>query len=561
MDSIITSSIPLAQQIITTCKAKKIKHIVISPGSRNAPLTISFSNDPYFKSYSIVDERCAAFFALGIAQQLNKPVALVCTSGSALLNYYPAIAEAFYSDIPLLILSADRPKERIDIGDGQTIRQEGVFKNHILHEANLESHMEYSKNLSFANYNKLILAIDTSVVHKGPVHINIPFYEPLYNTVEVKTTPPELLKTNTSIVNTYHCDKKTEEIWNKARKKMVLVGVLPPNQIDDSVLDQLLNDPSVLLFTETTSNLHHKKAIPSIDQLIAELSETEFNQLQPDLLLTFGGLVVSKKIKAFLRKFSPLTHWHVDVKKAYDTYGCLTMHIKTTPQSFLTSLLKNKSIDKPSNYQNFWLDQYKQRLKGHYNYLKNVPYSDLLVFDKIIKQLPTESHLQLSNSSTIRYTQLFQLPKGVEVFCNRGTSGIDGTTSTAIGAAIINKKPPILITGDLSFFYDSNALWNNYIPEDFKIIVINNDGGGIFRILPGNKNANYFSTFLETTHELKADKLAAMFEFDYVLNTGENLEKVLDDFFKKKGKLILEIHTPRLVNDAVLLKYFSKIRE
>ena len=133
----IISDIPLAQQIIKCCKQQHIQNIIISPGSRNAPLTISFTNDPYFKCYSIVDERCAAFFAMGMAQQLKQPTAIVCTSGSALLNYYPAISEAFYSDIPLVVISADRPKERIDIGDGQTIRQEGVFKNHILFEANL----------------------------------------------------------------------------------------------------------------------------------------------------------------------------------------------------------------------------------------------------------------------------------------------------------------------------------------------------------------------------------------------------------------------------------------
>ncbi len=561
MSKKIISTIPLAQQIITICKSKKLRHIVISPGSRNAPLTISFSNDPFFKCYSIVDERCAAFFALGIAQQTTEAVALVCTSGSALLNYYPAIAEAFYSDIPLVILSADRPKEHIDIGDGQTIRQEGVFKNHILCESNLTNNSEYSENLLNTNFRKVIEAIDVAENQKGPVHINIPFYEPLYNTIEVDNEGLNEFKLTNNVNSSYECDLETQSRWKKASKKLVLVGVFAPNQISNTCLDRLLEDPSVLVLAETTSNLHHGKIIPSIDQLIAELTNEEMKQLQPELLLTFGGLIVSKKIKAFLRKYTPKIHWHVNTKKAYDTYGCLTSHIKTSPQLFFDSLQGNNHEISVSNYQEFWLAQYRQRLKGHDKYIKSIPYSDLSVFNQIFIQLQQEVHLQLSNSSTIRYAQLFRLPKTVEVFCNRGTSGIDGSTSTAIGAATINEKAPILITGDLSFFYDSNALWNNYIPENFKIIIINNDGGGIFRILPGNKEASYFSTFLETTHHLKADKLAAMYNFEYSFTNGKDLTSKLSTFFKAKGKQILEIHTPRLINDAVLLKYFSKIRE
>ena len=169
--------IPLAQSIIEICQQKGVQHIVISPGSRNAPLTIGFTNNPYFKCYSIADERCAAFFALGIAQQIQKPVVVVCTSGSALLNYYPAIAEAFYSQIPLIVISADRPQNKIDIGDGQTIRQENVFANHSLYNANLQ------ENVSTENDNNIQMALHVSVTQKGPVHINAPLEEPLYQTV------------------------------------------------------------------------------------------------------------------------------------------------------------------------------------------------------------------------------------------------------------------------------------------------------------------------------------------------------------------------------------------
>jgi len=555
----LVSDIPLVQQIIKSCKSFNLRHIVISPGSRNAPLTLSFSNDPFFKCYSIVDERCAAFFAMGIAQQIKHPVAVVCTSGSALLNYYPAISEAFYSDIPLVVLSADRPKEFIDIGDGQTIRQEQVFQNHIGYEANLKNEIPYTSKTNHFNTEAISNALSTAVTTQSPIHINIPLYEPLYNTVTKNISTDSTINLAKE-VESFILDNDVKEKWAKGVKKMVLVGVLPPNEIATEVLENLLNDPSVLVLTETTSNLHHPKIISNIDRLIAELTLSEKKALQPDILLTFGGLIVSKKIKFFLREFAPKNQYHISIKTAYNTFGCLTKQLQTEVNSGLHSLVQNQKKTL-SNYQKNWLDFHHKLLLGHQKYVADAPYSDFLVFHEILNRCNFPLHLQLSNSSTIRYTQLFKLSNQVEVFCNRGTSGIDGSTSTALGASLIQQKPTILITGDLSFFYDSNALWNNYIPPNFKIIVINNSGGGIFRILPGDKETKNFETYLETTHNLKANYLAKMFQFDYLEADEHNLRQQLDLFFKSENRLILEIHTPRRINDVILLNYFKKIRE
>jgi 2-succinyl-5-enolpyruvyl-6-hydroxy-3-cyclohexene-1-carboxylate synthase len=335
------SDIPAAQTLVLQFKAKGIKRIVISPGSRNAPLTISFTKHPFFECYSIVDERCAAFFALGMAQQTGEPVAVVCTSGSALLNYYPAIAEAFYSDIPLIVVSADRPSYRIDIGDGQTIRQQNVFEKHIGYSANLKqdvshaSHLvaKYGKSLlkdsqeSIQSFNEqeIVRAITTATDNKAPVHINIPFEEPLYGRVEEPTiTLGEVkYKQEEELGNVDWSE--LSELWRKSIKKMILVGVNPPNALDETIIDQLASDGNTLVFTETTSNLHHPEFFPSIDSIVAPIekrqdSEDVFKELQPDLLITFGGLIVSKKIKAFLRRHKPVHHWHIDPKKAYDTF-------------------------------------------------------------------------------------------------------------------------------------------------------------------------------------------------------------------------------------------------
>ena len=546
----------LAQQVISACHQFKVATVVISPGSRNAPLTIGFSNHPEIETLSIVDERCAAFFALGIAQQTQKPVAVLCTSGSALLNYYPAIAEAFYSNIPLVVISADRPKHLIDIGDGQTIRQENVFENHILFSANLIENEKYKTR----NAQLIGEALQISVSQQGPVHINVPFDEPLYETVE------ELAHFNfphislSSLDNSHIDYKGLAEIWNKASKKMLVIGVNYPDAELHKLMDLYSEDDSVILLTETTSNLHHAKAINAIDQLIFSLEDEEFKELQPDILITFGGMIVSKRIKKFLRAYQPKHHWNIDEKKAMNTFFCLTELIQTKPVDFF-SKFNNIISKKESDYQPKWLAIRDRRRVKHAEYLAQIKHSDLKVFEQIITSIPENCQLQSSNSAVIRYVQMFSVKDSISIFCNRGTSGIDGSTSTAIGAAFASKKQTIFITGDLSFFYDANALWNKNIPANFRIILVNNSGGGIFKIIPGPGTTNA-AKYFETPHCLTAEHLCKMHQFEYqqAFSTA-TVEKELKGFFETSEKpKILEIFTPSLENDTVLKDYFKYIK-
>ncbi|MGC4039393.1 MAG: 2-succinyl-5-enolpyruvyl-6-hydroxy-3-cyclohexene-1-carboxylic-acid synthase [Flavobacterium sp.] len=550
----IYPKIPLAQSIIEICHAKGIHDIVISPGSRNAPLTIGFTNNPKFNCYSIADERCAAFFALGIAQQTHRPVAVVCTSGSALLNYYPALAEAFYSQIPFVVISADRPFDKIDIGDGQTIRQENVFINHSLYNANL------TEDASEANDVFINEAINVAIARKGPVHINVPFEEPLYETtnklsVDVNVTglarPQRFVDVDDIIA--------FSTLWNHSKKILVLVGECPPNSIEQRWLEQLASIPSVVVMTEATSNLHHRSFINNIDTLITPFSQTDFLKLQPRILITFGGMIVSKRIKALLRKYKPRHHWHIDEWRAYDTFGILTKHFEVSPNQFFRQFLPFvKTID--SDYKTTFEKIIAKRKAKHDKYLSKIPFSDLKAFEAILSVLPKDILLQISNSSAIRYAQLFDIDPSIEVFCNRGTSGIDGSTSTAIGAAVGSSKPTVLITGDVSFLYDSNALWNNYIPKNFKILLINNGGGGIFRILPGHQENETFHTYFETSHCLTAEHLSKMFLFDYATANDEaSLKKSLTQLFENNKPMILEIFTPTRENDKLLRDYFKAL--
>lgn len=539
--------IQLAQSVLTICKQNNIKHIVISPGSRNAPLTIGFASDSFFKPYSIADERCAAFFALGMAQQLKEPVAIVCTSGSALLNYYPAIAEAFYSQIPLIVISADRPTSKIDIGDGQTIRQANVFENHILFNANLE------ENVSVANDTLIHNAIYTAVLKKGPVHINAPFEEPLYDIVSELSVSPKAIeqpKQESVVINWDFLQSS----WDKAAKKLILIGVQDQNVIPEHIIQQWNLDPSIVVLTEVTSNIRTSNFINSIDSLITSFTDAEFKMLQPDILISIGGMVVSKRIKKFFRSYKPAAHWHVDLLRAYDTFGALTQHVVATPSTFFSKMTYGQTA---SNYQQNILNCYNSLREHQAEFVKQAPYSDLKVFEAIFNFIPKNSLLHISNSSAIRYAQLIDMPQDLEVFCNRGTSGIDGCTSTAIGAAVQTLKPTTLITGDISFLYDSNGLWNKYTPDNFKIIVLNNGGGGIFRILPGHQDTEVFNTYFETEHQHTAEHLAKMYDYEYIKAESQADLAKLETFFNSPKKQIIEIFTPTKINNIVLKNYFT----
>jgi 2-succinyl-5-enolpyruvyl-6-hydroxy-3-cyclohexene-1-carboxylate synthase len=554
------SSILHAQQVILLFKKRGIKHIVISPGSRNAPLTIGFTADDFFKCYSIVDERCASHFGLGIAQQLQQPVALLCTSGSAMLNYYPAVAEAFYSEIPLIVLSADRPPHKIDVGDGQTIRQKHVYANHILYDAQLEIILDHRQTEHLVtNERHINKALNTAIAQHGPVHLNIPFEEPLYNTVSepaVNVQIMDVLKEETTQIP----DQFFEQ-WNQFERKLVILSTLNPPVFSKSDLDKLTSDPSVLVMSEVSSNIVHDRIVWGIDTLIApiEFDDDLIAALQPDMVITIGGMIVSKKIKQYLRRFETRIHYHIGMRRAYDTFFKLAAHIKIKPSNWVHHLPQT-TVE--STYQAHWMERFDNCVGKQPDYLQQIPWSDFKVFSLLFKHLPDDIQLQLGNSSTIRYAQLFAMNQTHTVFSNRGTSGIDGSTSTAIGASLIDSRPTYFITGDLSFFYDSNALWNDYLRNDFKIIIVNNSGGGIFRILPGDKDQEYYHRYFETTHNLTAQELCKMHGLGYHRVDDEHaFAKAYTTFSSNNDRAqVLEIFTPRELNDEVLLNYFKYLK-
>lgn len=533
-----------------------IFNIVISPGSRNAPLAIHFSETDEFNCYSIVDERSAAFVGLGMAKSEKKPVAITCTSGSASANYYPAITEAFYQNIPMLILTADRPTDYVDIFDGQTIRQNAIYAQHSYGDFQL---MEDGKeNADDENFSLIKKAIELCFEKQGPVHINIPLEEPLYQLVsELPTFPP--VEKNIS-KKQYELPSNLAAEWNLSKRILILVGTRDYSEELEMQLGQLVKNHSVVVLTEATSNITHPKFFSHIDRYIFNFSEEDFKTYAPDILVTIGQNVVSKKVKQFLRKAKPKNHWHIHEVWQPDTFFSLTEKIETQPEIFFKKLLNFIKLE-PQPYFNLWDVLRDKRDLKHNDYCLKAPFSDFKFFEILSEKLPENINLHFSNSSAIRYAQLFDFQKN-KIFCNRGTSGIDGSTSTAMGFAMKSAQQTVLVTGDLSFFYDINGLWNNYIPPYTRIIVFNNGGGDIFKIIPGPSSTNALDEFILTKHHKNAELIAKHFGFSYTKVSDEDtLSRVLDNFFKQDVKSkILEVDTAAVENSEVLKNYFEALK-
>jgi len=541
---------------------KGLREIVLSPGSRNAPIIISFAQHPDIQAISIVDERSAAFFALGMAQQKQRAVAIACTSGSAVLNYAPAIAEAYYQKIPLLILTADRPSHLIDVGDGQTIRQEKVFANFIKKSYSLP--LEITSEEEKEKVNRLINeAIDeTRVPEPGPVHINIPFDEPLYGQMEDVAAG--------KIVNTFAGFPSVEENirraffkhWHESRKTLIIAGQGRPSEKLNAILNYLSGLPQVAVMTETTSNLHAPGFMDEIDNLIMTIPEEEIADFQPDLLLSFGTSIVSKKIKKLLRAHPAKHHWHISPSgEKRDTYFCLTGIIRTDAVDFLIQEKENLTGNS-GEYRNFWQRHKARVLQKRIAFLAKTGWCDLKVYEILFREIPENSLLHLGNSTPVRYAQLFgSIPK-FHYFSNRGVSGIDGQVSSAAGAAFaVKAKINTIITGDIGFFYDSNALMNLNLTANLKIIVINNGGGDIFRFIPGPDTSAQREPFFATAHHWKAEMLAKAFDLRYFKAENETeLTSQLPDFYRENERpALLEIFTTTAENAQVLKNYFGFI--
>lgn len=553
------------QQIVLSLAKLGLREVVICPGSRNAPLTISFNRHPDFHCVSVRDERSAGFVALGKAIELKQPVAIVCTSGSAALNFTPAVSEAYYQRIPLIIITADRPKEWTGQGDGQTINQTDIYHNYIRKsydlngDANTETEWWYIRR-SLSEGWAIATASD-----KGPVHFNIPVQEPLYGTTGMKEMDIRLFaeeKFERELAE--ETLAKLSEQFSACSRVMILAGQHLADINFQKELSQMAGFDNVAVLTESTSNVHDRYFIENIDRCITGMSDDDANIFLPDLLITVGGAVVSKRIKSLLRKHRPKYHWNIHPFDAdMDTYQSLTSAISMEAAPFF-SQLRQRIKNVLSEYRMIW-QQRKEKIAGlHSTYCEGCDYSDLKVFSKIYQAIPKNICLHLANSSPVRYAQLFENNTIAESWSNRGTSGIDGCVSTAVGAAsAAPQKDFLLITGDVAFHYDKNGLWNNEPVNNLRIIVINNGGGGIFRIISGPGRVDEMEHYFETSMDTNAETIARHYKWNYLAVRDEaSLDGALKDFFHTgNGRTILEVFTDAEKNPAVLEGYWKFLKE
>lgn len=536
----------------------KVKHAVISPGSRNAPLIVSISRCDQITSHFVIDERSAAFMALGIASYLQEPVVLVCTSGSALLNYAPAIAEAYYRKLPLIVISADRPAEWIDQDDSQTIRQYEALANYVKRSYNIPSECTTDITKWYVNRtinDALILAVHA---RKSPVHINIQLSEPLNRTTQLAPIEERYIEMINPICEIPHSKILELASLIKDKRVLVLAGFHEPSQSLNHALTQFADHENIVVMIENISNLHNNKFISSIDRTLNEMTETEKKELEPDVVITLGGALVSRHIKQYLRQIKPLEHWHVGINDVtIDCFTSLTKRIETTPEMFFkqlsTALCPSKSF-----YSQNWQSISDKAEAFLASFLSQIPWSDFSAMNILFNTLPSSWNLHLSNGTSIRYSQLFNTSRFNRIDCNRGVSGIDGCTSTAIGSSIVSNEITLLISGDMSAQYDFGALLTDQLSPRFKMIVLNNGGGGIFRFIKSTSNLPELETFFAAKTNLPLKQIAEHINAKYYgCHNEQSLKIALNNFITDVDHpSILEIFTPGDVSAEILKNYF-----
>jgi len=451
--------------------AHGITRFVLCPGSRNSPLTVLLSCQEGVECRSAVDERSAGFAALGWISQCMRPVAVCVTSGSALLNLHPAVAEAAYRRLPLLVISADRPSAWIGQQDGQTLPQPGVFGALCRMCANLPEHecdAWHCNRLA----NEALLALGRG--GGGPVHINVPLPAPHFGQESVQPLPQERVIRRLRLADLQGGGSAClAEAAARLPRRMILLGqmaqgaALPP-------------EPEQRAFAIVGEHLCNTPQASARPDAIIGPEPGRREDLAPDLLITFGGCLVSKRLKALLRTHPPKEHWHISPEgEVTDTFQCLTLCLEGRPDE-LWGLPGVFAAAGDAAFAARWRSAPPAPC---------FPYSGMRLAGDLLAALPTPSVLHLANSSSVRYAQLFPLPPGVQTECNRGVNGIEGSLSTAIGYAMGDSRPQFLVCGDLSFFYDMNALWLPFGGTDLRILLLNNGGGGIFDTLPLPPNA------------------------------------------------------------------------
>lgn len=543
--------------------AHGVAHIVISPGSRNTPLIIALTRRKELNCHVVIDERSAAFIALGIGLQTGKPVGLVCTSGTALLNYVPAVAEAFYRQVPLIAISADRPQEWIDQDDSQTLWQQDALIPYVKKSCDLNAHLDFANGEWVCNRLINDVLLEATSLRKGPVHINIRLDNPLNRFTDYAQSSSRIVKMlypkeeiSTATAREIGCTIASP------RKVLIIAGFHKPDEQLNRALIKIAKLPNIVVMTETIANLHSSSFINRIDTTLCSMTDTDKRNLKPDVVITLGGALVSRHIKEWIRSLSGVEHWHVGISHTtIDCFKHLTLRVEMEAKTFIRQLASALQVHKEaSDYSREWHKIYERALQAHDEYVAKSPWSDLTAFAKIIDSIPTKWNLHFSNGTPIRYAQLMDCARFHRCECNRGVSGIDGCTSTAIGSSSVFNGTTLLITGDMSCQYDISALSSKLITPKFKMIVICNGGGGIFRFIESTSHLPELDEYFAVGTNLPLKDLAKGYGFEYFESTSmETLNEALPHFINcENAPAVLAVYTNPEQTAKVLRQYFER---
>lgn len=546
-------------QLISLLKQFNIKRIVVSPGSRHFALVHSLEADPYFKLYSVVDERSAAFFALGLIQKTKEKVAVTCSSGTACMNYGSAIVEAYYQRLPLLVLSSDRNPQLLNQMEDQFYDQLDTFKNCTKYHGQLP----LIKDSTDEWYcNRIINEGLLELTHhgNGPVHINIPFISHHDDTFQTKELP--IVRK----ISLHKADEKKEE-WAvfaehlKGKKVMIVWGQsVMQNDAFNKSIDEFTNNFDAIILTDKISNCHAQNSVLNTTVVLSILNSEEKNNLRPDVVITIGGnYIFNNELKAFL-KLGHLEHWQVGYEdKVCDPFHQLTDIFEMSETTFFENITAIADYSIEGEYNKSWLKISKLPP------LPTPSFNELYAIGAVLNNLPSNVDLQLANSCTIRMSHFFSTDSSISVNCNRGVNGIDGSLSTAVGFSAENDRPTFYITGDLSFFYDMNSLWIRHISPQMHIMLINNGGGAIMYAPLCEEFRKTLPPHIAACHHTSAKGWVESLGFRYLsASNASEVDDAMTTFLDINSDVpvFFEVFTESINEDVNSIKeYYGSIRK
>ncbi len=522
------------RELLDVLIAQGVETIVLSPGSRNTPLLIGASSRLELKKLIVTDERTAAFIALGIGIVTRRPVALACTSGTAMYNYAPAVAEALYQKIPLVVITADRPAQWIDQDDSQTLRQFGALDKIVKRSYDIYAETGMTAACGNKSYdserewyvnrtaNEAMLTATQG--QPGPVHINMQFANPLGNTTESFMSPVRKVEViaNDSGLPPHRITELAEELIDK--RIMVVAGFMGADNRLNRAIQEFSKFDNVTVLAETISNLHLEGHAYMVDAMLARMTTEEKTHLKPDIVISVGGALVSRMLKEYLRGCEGTQHWTLaDTDVSVDCFQRLSRHIDIRPDRFFKALssamrhiLKKRDSYKAADYRNMWQNARETAFRTNRARLGAMPWSELKALEQVFSSVPKSWNLFLSNGTCIRYAQLLVDTLPHACYCNRGVSGIDGTNATALGTALAYGGTTLLVTGDMSFAYCTEILNMHSLGGDLRIIVVNNRGGGIFRYIGTTRNLEIREEYFCCDPQIPLERLTRAYGWEYL---------------------------------------------